>query len=79
MPKQLCNHPTPMGPCTMPKGHRVEYHRHREYEVMDWEIRIGQNKLESGTNRVPLNYAIKDALDKYSEFTVVIKKRKKVS
>jgi hypothetical protein len=79
MTDELCGKMTPHGPCSMKKDHATKYHRHRVFEVMEWELKVGTKKIESGINRVPLNYAIKDALNKHDKFTIVVKKRKSTS
>lgn len=73
--KELCGHPTPSGPCTMPKGHSVGYHRHRVYQNITWTIEDKNgDKIESGESRVPLNYAITRALEKSAFIVVHVKK-----
>lgn len=73
--KELCGEPTPNGPCTMPKGHRVGYHRHRVYQNITWTIHTDKGvRVESGEARVPLNYAITRALENHGMIEVYIKR-----
>lgn len=73
MTKELCGIVTPNGPCTLKKGHRVEWHRHRKYETTDWTIKSEDGKvLETGENRVPLNYAITRQLAKHDQIVIFI-------
>lgn len=76
MKDELCGIMTSLGPCTMKKDHDTPYHRRRVLPVVEWELKVGTKRIKSGIHRVPLNYAIKDALTKYDKFTIVVKKRK---
>lgn len=73
MARELCGAPTPKGPCTLRKGHNVEWHRHREYESTSWTIKNEKGKvLESGQNRVPLNYAITRQMLKHDSIVIEV-------
>lgn len=74
--KELCGHPTPKGPCTMQKGHNTEWHRHRKYDSVKWNIKEKANStiLESGVGRVPLNYAITRQLDNHDKLVVIVER-----
>ncbi len=75
MPKELCGAKTPNGPCTLPKGHRTGYHRHRIYPQVTWTIETDKGvHIESGAARVPLNYAISEALAKHPLVVIHLKK-----
>ena len=77
MTKELCGHPTPNGPCTMAKGHLVNYHRHRVYQNISWRIESTAHKvLHQGKSRVPLNYAIAESLKDNEEIVIHLKKWK---
>lgn len=78
MKKELCGEATPNGPCTLAKGHRVNYHRHRLYEQVTWKIETPDGtELEIGTARVPLNYAVTRCLENHEEIVVKLKKWEK--
>ena len=71
---ELCGEDAPGGPCTLEKGHRLEYHRHRVYNKVDWEIKSEDGELlESGSSRVPMNYAITRAFKKNSNLVISLK------
>lgn len=75
MEKELCGKPTPTGPCTLEKNHRLEYCRHRLYEQVTWTIETpGGVTLETGTARVPLNYAVTRCLANHENIVVYLKK-----
>jgi len=69
---ETCGHPTKKGPCTMRKGHEAKFHRHREYNTVEWIIRHPKSRviLESGQARVPLNYAMTRQLDRHGSIVV---------
>jgi len=70
---ELCGVQTPTGPCTLKKGHRLNYHRHRLYEQVTWEILSVDNKLlEEGKARVPLNYAVTRQLEEHDKLVIHI-------
>lgn len=59
MATDLCGVTTPLGPCTMRKGHSASWHRHREYEHCSWRILDSKGKvLDFGENIVPMNERI---------------------
>lgn len=69
---ELCGVQTPTGPCTMDKGHKLPYHRHRIYNKVTWKVLNNGTVLEEGTGRVPLNYAMTRQLDKYDNIEVAL-------
>jgi len=73
---ELCGAQTPTGPCTLKKGHRLNYHRHRLYEQVTWAIfavgNIDGKHLESGKARVPLNYAVTRQLEEHDKLVIHI-------
>jgi hypothetical protein len=76
--KELCGKPTPTGPCTLEKNHRLEYCRHQLYEQTTWRITDPEgNELEKGTARVPMNYAITRCLKENDDIIVYLKKHQK--
>lgn len=73
MAKELCEMPTAKGPCTMPKGHDLPYHRHREYEHSFWQIKDEKGKLlASGENMVPMNTAIGRLRKTYDKLFIAV-------
>lgn len=75
MKKELCGKPTPKGPCTMPKGHVTGYCRHRLYEQVTWTIETpGGVTLETGSARVPLNYAVTRCLKDHENLVIHLKR-----
>ncbi len=72
MPVELCGEKAPGGPCTLKKGHKLNYHRHRVYERVYWEITDGKSKeiIESGNSRVPMNYAITRCFEEHDFINV---------
>lgn len=78
MPPSLtveCGKPTPNGPCTMKKGHYAPYCRHRKYEEVTWTIEtLTGVTLETGSARVPMNYAISRAFKAgHNQITIHLK------
>lgn len=70
----LCGAPTKNGPCTLPKGHKIGYHRHRVYKQMTWIIEDPTGaELDSGLGRIPMNYAITEALKENPIITINVK------
>lgn len=61
----ICGVETPLGPCTMKKGHSVEWHRHLVHETVKWTIydESGEEKLLKGTGKIPLQYALAEAFE----------------
>lgn len=72
--EETCGVDTPNGPCTMPKGHQAKFHRHRVYpNTVYWiikSIHLRPNILSRGNGRVPLNYAISDALKTHDRIVI---------
>lgn len=59
MTEQLCNEPTPLGPCTMKKGHEARWHRHHIYPKTEWIMRNEKGiLLAEGSGINPLTAAI---------------------
>lgn len=71
---ELCGEVAPGGPCTMKKGHKLNYHRHRVYEKVYWEIRSGKDVLETGSSRVPMNYAITRCFEEHDNIIVSLQR-----
>ena len=72
---EMCGAPANGGPCTMPKGHFAQYHRHRIYQKVDWEVKTTMGEvLERGSARVPMNYAITRQLKKYENLVISLKR-----
>lgn len=74
MAKILCGVQTERGPCTLEKGHKLHYHRHLTYDTIHWKIHAASNSkvLSEGTGKVPLQYAITDALDKSDGISITV-------
>jgi hypothetical protein len=74
MPTELCGETAPGGPCTMKKGHKLNYHRHRVYEKVYWEIKTDDKVLEVGNSRVPMNYAITRCFEEHENLTITLQR-----
>lgn len=72
----LCGVVTPTGPCTMQKGHSAQFHRHRVYDKTYWLIKVGKKVIANGEARVPLQYAISDALGKHDKIVIEVERVK---
>lgn len=70
---RLCGIETPLGPCTMKKGHAAQFHRHVVYETTNWEIYDtgkGNKLLSKGSGILPLQYAIAEAFEVTSKIII---------
>lgn len=55
----------------MRKGHYAKYHRHREISRVSWTIEtLGGKLISEGEARVPLNYAITEALENHKNIII---------
>lgn len=71
---EVCGAPTSNGPCTMKKGHEATWHRARAYKKTFWRIKAGDpiKIINSGEARVPLQYAITDALGQHDNIVIEV-------
>ena len=69
----LCGAPANGGPCTMKKGHYANFHRHRIYNEVTWTIRTSDGEtLETGSARVPMNYAITRCFENHDNLVITL-------
>lgn len=69
--REICGQPTEKGPCTLEPGHKLNYHRHRVYDTVEWIITTPRGKeLLKGTGRLNLQYALNDAFIKSTKIII---------